>query len=404
MVEPLTPPNCNLQDFPRMMIDIPRLRGSEFDSILDDGAWRAGLNLWLTSWHQVPAASLPQDDAALAKAAGLGRDVRTWRKVKAEALRGWQVCSDGLLYHPVVAEMALEAWLEKLSQALSSGAGNAKRWGGVFDPAPIEAEIEQCAGMLAAINPKSKALAKASRRKSRPQDDGNPDGTGKPSRRDAKNIPSGSQGTGKGIEEPPIGPPTGGDLPGFDLEPDDPEPVDEVAAAFEAWNELARRLALPVAKGLDDARRRAIRKRLEEGGLDGWSEALAGVERSAFLRGIRPGGDGRTMKADLGFVCQAKSYPRLREGFYGDDAPPAAERRAAEPWQGPPDVWAAISTFDPKLAAGFLARCRWQDVPRAVVTTSPTVAERLRRDAAHVFDGLNVAIVLDKPGSERSAA
>ncbi len=181
-----------------MMIDIPRLRGSEFDSTLDDGAWRAGLNLWMTSWHQVPAGSLPDDDASLAKHAGLGRDVRTWRKVKAEALRGWEKCDDGLLYHETVAEMALEAWIEKLAQALSSGAGNATRWGTAFDPAPIEAEIDRAVEMLAAINPKSKALAKVARRKSRSPAISSPTGKRRVSRRDTNAVPSGSLGTGTG--------------------------------------------------------------------------------------------------------------------------------------------------------------------------------------------------------------
>lgn len=196
-----------------MMIDIPRLRGSAFDATLDDGAWRAGLNLWLTAWHQVPAASLPDDDASLAKHAGLGRDIRTWRKVKAEALRGWVPCDDGLLYHPVVAEMALEAWLEKRFQALSSGAGNAKRWGSTFDPTPIEEEIELCAGMLAALNPTSKALSKLQRRKSRPSSDGSPTGTGNASHRDAKAVPVGSQGTGTGKDKSSVSNETGDEPP-----------------------------------------------------------------------------------------------------------------------------------------------------------------------------------------------
>ncbi len=205
MAAPLTPANCNLQDFPRMMIDIPRLRASEFDSILDDGAWRAGFNLWMAAWHQVPAASLPDDDASLAKHAGLGRDVRTWRKVKVEALRGWERCDDGLLYHETVAEMALEAWIEKLAQALSSGAGNAKRWNTTFDPAPIEAEIDRAVEMLTSINPKSKALAKVARRKSRAPSISTPEDKPTESHRDADTVPLGSQekgtGTGTGIIE-----------------------------------------------------------------------------------------------------------------------------------------------------------------------------------------------------------
>lgn len=271
MTAPLTPLNCNLQDFPRMMIDIPRLRGSEFDATLDDAAWRAGLNLWMTAWHQVPAASLPDDDANLAKHAGLGRDVKTWRKIRSTALRGWVKCNDGLLYHPVVAEMALEAWLEKLVQALSSGAGNQKRWGADFDPAPIEGEIERCADLLAALNPKSKALVKLARRKSRTPSEPHPDGKSQrgenASHRDAGNIPSGSQGTGtgKGIEE---------------SEPDG----SGAAAPFDDDDELdplAELRALPLAKGcwrlalkvlteqgrLSDPKARSFVGKLKAGGL-----------------------------------------------------------------------------------------------------------------------------------------
>jgi hypothetical protein len=157
---PLTPADCDLRDFPRMMIDIPRLFSSEFDATANDAEWRFGVTLWLKSFHQVPAASLPDDDGALARLAGLGRDVKTWRKARANALRGWVKCDDGLLYHPVVAEIALEAWLEKMTQRLSSGAGNSARWGVEFDRAPIEADIGTAARLLAALNPKSKTLSK----------------------------------------------------------------------------------------------------------------------------------------------------------------------------------------------------------------------------------------------------
>jgi hypothetical protein len=201
MSAPLTPPGCDLRDFPRMMIDIVRLRGSGFDAIINDSAWRAGFNLWFASWHQVPAASLPNVEAELAKAAELGKDLRTWRKLRAEALRGWVLCDDGRLYHTTVAEFALEAWLEKLVQALSSGAGNAKQWKVEFDAAPIEADIDAAATMLAALNPKSKALTKLKRRRARgkparePDEtpDGSPDGT-------PAGSPSGSQETGTETE------------------------------------------------------------------------------------------------------------------------------------------------------------------------------------------------------------
>lgn len=185
---PLTPADCDLRDFHRMMIDIPRLRGSSFDASPDDAAWRAGLNLWMTAFHSVPAASLDDDEGTLCKASGLGRDLRTFRKVRAAAMRGWILCSDGRWYHEVVAEMALEAWLGKLGQRLSSGAGNAKRHGTTFDPEPVRAAIEIAAGLLAELNPASKSLPKVSRHISQQT----PDGKKISSRRDAKSVPMGS--------------------------------------------------------------------------------------------------------------------------------------------------------------------------------------------------------------------
>ncbi len=182
---PLTPPTCDLKDFPRMMIDIPRLFGSGFDATGDDTAWRCGLTLWLKSWHQVPAASLDDDEALLAKLAGLGRDMKTWARVRAGALRHWVKCSDGRLYHPVVAEIALEAWLSKLAQQVSSGSGANKRWGTPFDPAPFQAHLAEATEMLRLLNPESKALRRPARSDPPPS---TPDATG-----NADGIPSASQ-------------------------------------------------------------------------------------------------------------------------------------------------------------------------------------------------------------------
>lgn len=193
---PLTPPACDLRDFPRMMLDIPRLRGSAFDATTDDAGWRAGLNLWMASWHSVPAASLEDDESALCKAAGLGRDARTWKKVRTTAMRGWRLCTDGRYYHATVAEMALEAWVEKLGQRLSSGAGNATRWNTEFDPTPILADLKEAVRLLTGLNPQSKAIQKASRRLSQPRPGGSPGGIENPSRRDTKTVPPGSQETG----------------------------------------------------------------------------------------------------------------------------------------------------------------------------------------------------------------
>ena len=74
--------------------------------------------LWAASWHQVPAASLPNNDRTLAQLAGFGRYVEQWQAVRDDALRGFVECSDGRLYHRVVAEKAREAWEMKKKHAV----------------------------------------------------------------------------------------------------------------------------------------------------------------------------------------------------------------------------------------------------------------------------------------------
>jgi len=114
--EPLTPRNCDLSDFKFMPLFVDRLRDSELASNETPEACWAAVLLWAASWHQVPAASIPNDDKWMAKAAGYGRVVKEWMRVKDGALRGFVECSDGRLYHPVVAERAREAWRSKLEQ------------------------------------------------------------------------------------------------------------------------------------------------------------------------------------------------------------------------------------------------------------------------------------------------
>lgn len=115
--EPLTPIDCDLRDFPFMPLDVTRLRDSDLAALESPEACWAAVLLWCASWHQQPAASLPDDDRVLSNLAGFGRVVKEWMKVKDGALRGWIKCSDGRLYHPTVVEKALTAWEGKLQQA-----------------------------------------------------------------------------------------------------------------------------------------------------------------------------------------------------------------------------------------------------------------------------------------------
>lgn len=153
---PLTPADCNLQDFAFIPLDVQRLLKSE-TWVLGTGDERAAaMCLWLESWHQIPAASLPDNQRMLAHLA----QTTKWPKVKAQALRGWVLCSDGRLYHPVVAVKALEAWVEKLLNSISGAAGNAKRWNVEVDVARMQEQFRIAIALLKAIAPESRALKK----------------------------------------------------------------------------------------------------------------------------------------------------------------------------------------------------------------------------------------------------
>lgn len=157
MTTALTPPECNLTDFPYMPVDIQRLMKSD-TWIFGSAAERsAAMCLWLESWHQIPAASIPNSDKHLAYLSKAGED---WSKVKAHVLKGWTDGGDGRLYHPVVAEKALEAWIQKLAAAISGGRGNATRWKIAIDTSELREQLLNTVARLRKISPQSKLLEK----------------------------------------------------------------------------------------------------------------------------------------------------------------------------------------------------------------------------------------------------
>lgn len=125
---PLVPAEVDLRDFAFMPLDVLRLRDSDLACVEDAEVFRCAVLSWCVSWHQVPAASLPDDDGLLARLLGFGRDVRGWKKVRsAGGMRGWVLCSDGRLYHEVVAEKARDAWNGKLAQRWRTEAARVKK-------------------------------------------------------------------------------------------------------------------------------------------------------------------------------------------------------------------------------------------------------------------------------------
>lgn len=111
---PLVPADVDLRGLPFMPLDVNRLRDSDLAIEASGDEFRAAVLLWCASWNQVPAGSLPDAEQALAAYAGFGRDLKSWKKVRDGALRGFVSCSDGRLYHPVVAEKAIDAWAQRL--------------------------------------------------------------------------------------------------------------------------------------------------------------------------------------------------------------------------------------------------------------------------------------------------
>jgi hypothetical protein len=111
---PLVPADIDLRDFQSMMFDVVRFRDSGLVAQATADEIVAAVLLWSASWHQIPASSLPNDDAQLSRLAGYGRGVREFKKVRAGAMRNLLLCSDGRYYHPVVAEKAAEAWNSKI--------------------------------------------------------------------------------------------------------------------------------------------------------------------------------------------------------------------------------------------------------------------------------------------------
>lgn len=199
---------------------------------------------------------------------------------------------------------------------------------------------------------------------------------------DNPSVPSGvkadKEEDGEEDKTPPK-PPEGADL--FGQDESLPEPKDDVREAFHLWNALAADYGLPIARDLTEGRRRAIGKRLKVAGLPGWREALEAVKVSPLCRGDND----RRWKADLDFVCQAKSFTRLREGGYGTGAgakpgaQPAATVRAI--FDGPPALReSVVAAAGPQFAIKYIDQCRWDGARRVLIAKTGFAADEIRNE------------------------
>ena len=135
--DPMTPANCDLRGMPYMPLDIVRLFDSDLYALSTGEEFKAALSLWGKAFLQVPAASVPNDDRILAHLSGAGA---RWPKVRDMALRGWVLCSDGRLYHPVVAEKARDAWQARIDRRCRTEAARKARQEARVATSPDETE------------------------------------------------------------------------------------------------------------------------------------------------------------------------------------------------------------------------------------------------------------------------
>jgi hypothetical protein len=108
---PLIDSDCDLSGLPFMPLEVDRLTNSEWwiEAMAEDPrAAAAAVNLWVAAWRQPVPASLPNNQRVLARLAMV--DWQVWTEVADRVLAKWILCDDGRLYHPVVAEKAMDAW------------------------------------------------------------------------------------------------------------------------------------------------------------------------------------------------------------------------------------------------------------------------------------------------------
>jgi hypothetical protein len=95
----------------------------------------------------------------------------------------------------------------------------------------------------------------------------------------------------------------------------DPGPGKAAALdAFNAFNDTALKCGIPQAAKFTPDRERKIIACLKNYGMDGWNQALANIERSAFLTGKND----RGWIATLDFMLQPSKFGKLHDGGYGN--------------------------------------------------------------------------------------
>lgn len=301
--DPLVPAYVDLRSFAKMDLDVGRMVKSRAAITLPAEAFRCWFLLICQSWHQIPAASLPDDDRELAYLAGMGRDTDGWKVLRDDSLYGWRLCSDGRWYHPVTAEAALEAWNHKLRarhyRIPSKIRPPFEKW-----RKDHEKELAAHGKAIATLPRDYRGInPKPSRNVTRPD-------RGLDLTEDLTLPDMNKEGEGGG----------GATADTHALPPDE-------ILALGIWNEVAAKTGLRKAQRLTEDRRVKLLQCIEvAGGLAGFRAACERAGKSERLRGVKPD----SYAASLSQILKPEFFLQLIEGDF-DDSPPARREQDGAP-------------------------------------------------------------------------
>ena len=109
--DPLVPADVDLRGYEFMPFYGDRCFKSESWIAATPEARVAMIRIWWHAWaHEIPSASLPDNDPLLREYAGYGAGPGAWRRIRNQVLAGFVKCTDGRLYHKVLSTWAIEAW------------------------------------------------------------------------------------------------------------------------------------------------------------------------------------------------------------------------------------------------------------------------------------------------------
>ena len=116
----------------------------------------------------------------------------------------------------------------------------------------------------------------------------------------------------------------------------------EILQAFQDYNSTALQHGLPQAAKLTPDRKRKIRARLVDYGVDGWARALANIGKSKFLRGLE---GGRKWRCSLDFLTSPDGFSKVHDNVYGTPSQFAIGAIAHGPVQPSPPKAPEVQTY-----------------------------------------------------------